>query len=277
MQNNKRFFSEIKSLFIQSYRGQPLYNFLTGIYDIFSLISWSNDSASAKSIKKIRKLKNKYLGKRCFIIGNGPSLNRTDLSLLKSEYTFGLNRIYLLFDKIGFHTNFLVTVNDLVIQQSAPDIEKVKALKFISWKGRKFIKADDDTIFIRSLARQEFSKDIENGLWEGTTVTYVAMQIAYYLGFRKVVLVGVDHRFKSGGSPHQEILSKGKDRNHFSTDYFGKGYKWHYPDLKTAEFAYKMAKEHFENDGREIVDATIGGKLRVFEKVGYKSLFKSKE
>lgn len=277
MQNSERLINITKSRFIQSYRGQPLYNFLTGIYDIFSLISWGNSPASTKSIRKIRKLKNKYIDKRCFIIGNGPSLKKTDLSLLKSEYTFGLNRIYLLFDKIGFSTNFLVVVNNLVIGQSAKEIDKVSAIKFISWKGRKYVKMDKNTLFIRSLAKQGFSKNIEGGVWEGTTVTYVAMQIAYYLGFEKVILVGVDHRFKSGGSPHQEILSRGKDRNHFSTDYFGKGYKWHYPDLKTAEFAYKMAKEHFENDGREIVDATIGGKLRVFEKVRYKSLFKNKD
>ncbi len=38
---------------------------------------------------------NIHHGQRCFIIGNGPSLQRTDLTKLKDEFTFGMNRIYL--------------------------------------------------------------------------------------------------------------------------------------------------------------------------------------
>ena len=34
----------------------------------------------------------------CFIIGNGPSLNKMDLGLLNDYYTFGLNKIYMLFE-----------------------------------------------------------------------------------------------------------------------------------------------------------------------------------
>jgi hypothetical protein len=269
----KKIISIKKSEFIQNYRGQPIYNLLTGIYDLFSSVSWRNSAEANKSVRRIKNLKNKYLGKRCFIIGNGPSLNKTDLSLLKSEYTFGLNRIYLLFDKLGFNTNFLVAVNKLVIEQCAADIKKVNAIKFFSWKGKKFVKLDKNTIFIRSLARQLFSTNPENGLWEGTTVTYVALQIAYYLGFKKVIFVGVDHQFQSKGFPHEEILSQGDDKNHFSPDYFGEGLKWNFPDLKTAEYAYKIAKINYEKDGREIVDATIGGKLKIFRKVNYQKLF----
>jgi hypothetical protein len=50
-----------------------------------------------ESIRRLQSLKNVHNGRRAFIIGNGPSLKQTDLSRLKNEFTFGLNRIYLLF------------------------------------------------------------------------------------------------------------------------------------------------------------------------------------
>ena len=61
-------------------------------------------------------------GKRCFIIGNGSSLRQIDLTLLKNEFTFGMNRIYLMFPELGFSTTYFLTVNSLVIEQCAEDI-----------------------------------------------------------------------------------------------------------------------------------------------------------
>jgi hypothetical protein len=54
---------------------------------------------------------------------------------------------------------------------------------------------------------------------------------------------------------------------------FGKGFRWQLPDLETSEIAYGMARSAFEADGRKVVDATVGGKLTVFPKVDYNSLF----
>ena len=44
-------------------------------------------------------------------------------------------------------------------------------------------------------------------------------------------------------------------------------------DLDTSEVGYIMAREAYRKAGREIVDATVGGKLTVFPKVDYNSLF----
>ena len=44
------------------------------------------------------------------------------------------------------------------------------------------------------------------------------------------------------------------------------------PDLDTSEIAYHMAKEAYQKDGREILDATVGGKLTVFPKVDYDAI-----
>jgi hypothetical protein len=68
-------------------------------------------------------------------------------------------------------------------------------------------------------------------------------------------------------------VSSGEDRNHFSPNYFGKGFRWQLPDLETSEWAYRLADQAYLSAGRQVFDATIGGKLQVFPKVDYASLF----
>jgi hypothetical protein len=102
----------------------------------------------------------------------------------------------------------------------------------------------------------------------------VALQLAYHLGFSTVILVGVDHSFVTQGKPNTTVQSEGDDPNHFSSAYFGKGFRWQLPDLETSELAYRMARQAYERAGRQVLDATIGGKLTVFPKVEYTSLFR---
>lgn len=225
------------------------------------------------SIRRIAAMKGKHEGERCFIIGNGPSIKSTDLSLLKDEVTFGLNRIYLLFDQMGFATTYFVAVNNLVIEQSAQDIISLPCPKFISWHARDLIGFTADMMFLHSRGGPAFYTDITKGIWEGATVTYVAMQIAHYLGFQKVILIGVDHSFATQGKPHTTVVSQGDDPDHFDSQYFGKGFRWQLPDLETSELAYRIAKYQFECSNREIVDATVDGKLQVFRKTDYLTLF----
>ena len=235
-----------------------------------------SDKRYRASVKRIAVLKDKHQGERCFIIGNGPSLKNTDLSLLKDEVTFGMNRIYLLFDRLGFATTYYVAVNKLVIEQSTRDILSLSCPKFISWHVRHLIDFTADMMFLHTRGQPMFMfyTDITKGLWTGATVTYVAIQIAYYLGFQEVILIGVDHSFATQGKPHTAVVSQGDDPNHFDPQYFGKGFRWNLPDLECSELAYRIAKYQFESDGREIIDATVGGKLQVFRKVDYQTLFK---
>ena len=215
----------------------------------------------------VEQFKNRHAGRRCVIIGNGPSLKNTDLSLLRSEFTFGLNRIYLMFEELGFETTFHVVVNQLVVEQCADDFRKIEAPLFTTTPNRRFLDGAEETAYLNKLVGPRFSGDISRGIWEGATVTYVAMQVAYYMGFSEVVLVGVDHRFAVSGPAHQVVESAGPDASHFDPNYFGKGFKWQLPDLQTSEIAYDLARRHFEADGRSIVDATVGGALTVFPKL----------
>ncbi|MDK2979889.1 MAG: hypothetical protein PWQ55_236 [Chloroflexota bacterium] len=223
---------------------------------------------------RLRPLHNVYQGKRCFVIGNGPSLKNTDMSKLRDEYTFGMNRIYLMFPELGFETSFFVSINDLVIEQCAPDIQKLDIPKFIAWHAHQWLQPDDNMFFLHtSYTGPKFATDLTKRLWEGATVTYVALQVAYYLGFSEVILIGVDHSFATKGKPNTTIVSEGDDPNHFNPAYFGKGFRWQLPDLDTSEVGYAMARQAFEADGRRVLDATVGGRLTIFPKVEYDSLF----
>ena len=101
----------------------------------------------------------------------------------------------------------------------------------------------------------------------------MALQTAYYLGFSEVILIGVDHSFATKGKPNTTVVSEGDDPNHFNPAYFGKGFRWQLPDLDTSEVGYAMARHAYEADGRRVLDATVGGKLTIFPKVDYNSLF----
>lgn len=232
-----------------------------------------------ESLREIRKYKDAYAGKRCFVIGNGPSLRQTDLSLLENEYTFGLNRIYLIFSELGFTTSWLVSVNDLVVEQFAEDMRRLEIPKFISWRSRNCLRGDPRTVFLDTdfTGEENFSGNAEGRLFEGFTVTYVALQLAYYMGFQEVILVGVDHNFQTKGPANLAVVSEGDDPNHFAPNYFGKGAKWQLPDLEGSERAYRLAREAYQRAGRKIVDATVGGKLTVFPKVEYLSLFQVRQ
>ena len=230
---------------------------------------WMRDSR-----QKLQAYHDRYEGKRCFVIGNGPSLKNTDLSRLSGEYTFGMNRIYLMFPELGFPTSFLVCVNDLVIEQTVGDMQHLQIPRFLSWRSRKWLQPAPDLHFLHTTyTGPKFARNATERLWEGATVTYVCLQLAYYFGFSEVILIGVDHSFVTKGKPNTTVVSEGDDPNHFHPGYFGKGFRWQLPDLDTSEIAYSMARHAFEKDGRRIVDATIGGKLTVFPKVKYDDLF----
>ena len=226
------------------------------------------------SIHRLEEMKDIHKGERCFIIGNGPSLKNTDLTKIRNEYTFGMNRIYMMFPELGFSTTYFVSINDFVIEQTAEDIARLKIPKFLSWRSHQWVNSASDLFFLyTTYTGPKFEGNIKKRLWEGATVTYVALQIAYYMGFKQVILIGVDHSFATKGKANTTVISQGDDPNHFDPRYFGKGFRWQLPDLETSEIAYTMARHAFEKDKRTIIDATIGGKLQVFPKVQYDSLF----
>ena len=224
-------------------------------------------SGLAQTERILGPLRDAYIGKRVVLMGNGPSLGQTDWSLLKSEFTIGLNRIYLLRSEMGFYPSFHICVNALVIAQFATDILRIPSVKLIDWEAASKLEGThEDVACIPSVPTHRFRSDIRHGWHTGGTVTFPAMQLAYYLGFRQVILIGVDHRFAAKGPANQIVESQGADPDHFHPDYFGKGAMWQLPDLEESELSYTLAREAFRIDGREILDCTVGGALAVFPK-----------
>jgi hypothetical protein len=233
--------------------------------------------------RRLETYRDCYRGKRCFIIGNGPSLQQTDLNLLRDEYTFGLNRIYLLFPELGFQTSFLVSVNEYILDQFAQEFSNLSLPRFLTWRSRKWFARqavkDQDLLFIDSdfTGVENFFGDALGRLFEGFTVTYIALQLAFFMGFEQSILVGVDHNFATKGPANQVVVSTGNDPNHFTPGYFGKGVRWQLPDLDGSERAYRMALEAYAKESRQVLDATVGGKLTVFPKVSFTELFSGKK
>lgn len=230
--------------------------------------------ARRDSIARLTALRDRHRGERCFILGNGPSLKRTDLSKLRNETTFGLNRIYLAFPEMGFETSYYLCVNDLVVEQTSADIQRLTMPRFVTTRALKYLSPEEDLYFLyATYTGAKFQKDIRFRMWEGATVTYMALQTAYYLGFSEAILIGVDHSFAMQGKPNETVVSQGDDPNHFNPGYFGKGFRWQLPDLETSEKAYALANETYRAAGRRVIDATVGGKLTIFPKTDYESLF----
>lgn len=221
--------------------------------------------------KKLTKFHNKHLGETCLIIGNGPSINKMDLNKIQPNIKiFGMNKIYLKnpMPKI----DYLVCVNKLVIKQSLEAFKKINATKFISISGLYKIFQNNYYHLPDIFKGPPFSLEIDKSINQGGTVTYVTIQLAVYMGFSKIYLIGVDHNFKQNGKPNTVQLLDGDDNNHFHPEYF-KGQKWQLADLEKSEKHYKIAKEHCDRNNVEIIDCTIDGKLNIFLKENFKILY----
>ncbi|HRQ31767.1 MAG TPA: DUF115 domain-containing protein [Anaerolineales bacterium] len=260
----------------------PLWQFTRNTYDglrrIPELPSAYFHAWRRESIRRLAALKDVHKGKRAFIIGNGPSLKQTDTSKLKNEITFGMNRIYLAFPEWGFTTSYLCVTNDLVVEQFVEDISVLSIPKFIAWRSyrhfnNQLLLTQLPTFVYTTYTGPKFSTDVRGRVWEGATVTNLALQLAFHMGIKKAILIGVDHNFADKGEANKTVVSQGDDANHFMPNYFGKGVKWQLPDLDTSEIGYALARDAFRKAGREVVDATVGGKLKIFPKVEYDSLF----
>jgi hypothetical protein len=231
---------------------------------------------------QLKKFKNIHEGEDCFIIGNGPSLNKTNLSLLNDYYIFGLNKINMIFDRHPLNLSYHVAINQLVIEQINESLKKnvYKCPSFLSYQNSKHLTYDKNQIFkLDTSGSWTFHESIEDTIHEGYTVTFVAMQIAFYMGFKNVFLVGVDHNYKQTGNPNELQKLNGDDINHFDPNYF-KGMQWHLADLLGNEASYALAKHKFYNRERNIYDATVDGKLTIFEKISFEeslSLAKKKK
>lgn len=230
--------------------------------------------------RRIRSFHNSAAGRRVFVIGNGPSLSETDLRPLKDEITIGTNSIFLNRDNMGYDVTHYVVEDYLVAEDRTDEILAMKGPT--KWFGNYLkyaIPNAPDTLWMNvSVDYREFrewpkfGRDLGRLGFVGGTVTYLCIQLAYFLGASEVILVGVDHSYVVPDDEPLEgntLTSTREDVNHFHSDYFGPGKRWHLPRVDRMELSYVRARKVFDADGRKIVNATKGGALEVFERVDY--------
>lgn len=244
-----------------------------------------------EDIAKLRAAKDRYKGERIFVIGNGPSLNKTPLELLKSEYTFGVNRIYLLFDKIEWKPNFYTALDWRVAADCSEEINALSEMQlYFPQRFRGLLREGEDVNWYwhnsSSVPEEQlFSPDISRGIRGAGSVIGSAIQIAFHLGFDPIYLIGCDlsyevpktvvqsgpDKFGTGTKLYLESTVD-DDPNHFDSSYFGRGRLWHDPNVPRMIEGHRQCRDGIESRGRRIYNATIGGDLEVYERAEFSTL-----
>lgn len=231
--------------------------------------------------------KDLHKGERCFIIATGPSLNDLDLSHLKGEVTFGVNGTYML-DNVDL--TYFVYVSNWWHKQHVEGIRSVRCKRrFLPRDYQELLASETPTSWylryapkynssygLRMPVPRGFSYHPANYLHAGGTVVFVCLQLAYYMGFSEVVIIGLDHsyskndeKFKKGPGYLQMESGAG---THFTKNYVQSGTKAHI-DLQAMELGYSIAHDVFGQDGRQVINASAKTQLDVFPRVKFDSLF----
>lgn len=219
---------------------------------------------------KLIKFKDIHKGQRCFVIGNGPSLRYEDLECLHAnhEICFGANRIYLAYEYTNWRPDYYVAVDYMIVRNDKKKILNLEGTKFIrhfynfsgQWNSKEIYE-------FRGLVCQpdspQISLDICEGICMGNTVVYDAIQIALYMGFREIYLLGVDMttgiRYEDNGSHFYKSPNPNEN--------LGKG------TTPQARMCLGYAGKMIESLGGILRNATRGGELEEVKRVDFDSLF----
>lgn len=205
------------------------------------------------------------------LVGNGPSLNRSDLSLLDGQDIY-LSNYAIRHPKLGPQARGLAVTNHLVAAQEPyifhPEVRPAPQWRvYPVWLGH-ILPDSAHTIWLNALGGEMFfSRQPEKTVAWHATVSYFWLQILFGLGYRKVVMIGFDHSYTqpSGLSEGTVLHQEGADPNHFDASYFS-GKKWQSADVDHMARGYALAQQHYAADGREIVNCTEGGALNIFRR-----------
>lgn len=257
-------------------------------YDNNQIINDILDGFLGKSDERIRGFHNLYKGQRCFIIGNGPSLTSSDLEKLKNEKTFGCNSIFKIFKSTTWRPNFYYFFDSGMVNYFSLHKDDLNLLlrecdNVFTGYITSFELNSSKIFPLRIISRKasSFSEDCAKECYGGGSVAYVMLQCACYFGFKEIYLLGMDFSFscekhndgsviKNEGvcnhNPLLEIPSINESvRKEFGVPYFF--------EIDEALKAYETASEYAVSHGIKIYNATRGGKLEVFPRVNFDSLF----
>ncbi|MET3655505.1 6-hydroxymethylpterin diphosphokinase MptE-like protein [Sporosarcina psychrophila] len=231
-----------------------------------------------KSYRPLKSIHNIHKGKRCFIIATGPSLSLSDVEKLENEYTISMNSMCLALDKTNWRPTYY-GIQDENVYEKIESVLKSANLPnvLISDNIAKRFSINSSWIqyplniayhsYEQGYEQRYFAKFSDNcyrAVYDGYSVTYSLIQLAVYMGFNEIYLLGADTNY-----------SKDKTKQHFvESGHFD-------PLYKTAGermiIAYKVAKEYADSHGINIYNATRGGMLEVFPRVDLDEVLGLKE
>lgn len=224
----------------------------------------------------ILKYKNIHKGKRCFIVATGPSLTVEDLELLyeHDEICISMNRIFNIFDKTEWRPDYYVVGDKIMIEDMADDIARLDLPnKFVStvpkvyWDNPNSKNSIPYRMLLRGFKEKQplFSQYAQKGMYQGTTVTYICMQLAVYMGFSEIYLLGVDFNYSNNiydPKNHFEGCDTSENKIRLNPVY---------PEI--TRLAYESCRDYCKKHNVQMYNATRGGKLEVFERKCFDSLF----
>ncbi len=179
-----------------------------------------------KEIAKIKSYHNIHAGERCFIVGSGPSLTSEDLELIKNEYSFSVNTCYRAYENTDWRADYYLCVDDNAVGYIKEALEYKNTFKgmFCSvlaedlYEDNNFVHLPvngecvfnlgtiQNKLFPKLFPEARFSEDITQTIYCGKTVVYPCIELAAYMGFKEIYLLGVDCNY-SAGATHTKMMS----------------------------------------------------------------------
>ncbi|BCC32333.1 TPA: 6-hydroxymethylpterin diphosphokinase MptE-like protein [Bacillus cereus] len=223
---------------------------------------------SEYNYEKLKGFKDKHKGERCFIVATGPSLKLEDLEMLKNESTFSMNSIVLSYEDTSWRPTYY-GIQDLRAYEKLKEAISNANMPYtfcgISTKKLSPPILGDFIAYPLNLLDHngtklkhftKFSDDAFSVIYDGFTITYSLMQLAVYMGFKEIYLLGVDCNYTEKGKNYL--------KDYITQTDFNAGY--------LMAQSYKVAQEYAEKNGVKIYNASRGGKLEVFERVNFDEL-----
>ena len=228
----------------------------------------------------IQAIKDIHKGERCFIVGTGPSLNKTNLSLLENETVIGMNTLFNAFDKYNFQCKYYAVSDKAnAWMHFYKDILSLNTTLFIGGDaGAEYLdnkKTYDDIkkcktipVRLKRTVRRGWNTDLVKGCPScHSTCSAMCLPIAYYLGFSKVYLLGIDCDYRKQHHFDNVVYGPARGKKINKTE--------RCPELWGEVFReYEIINKKYKRDGRTIINCTVGGRLEVFPRMKLEDIMK---
>lgn len=245
-----------------------------------------------ESERKLRSFRNKYKGQSAVVIGTGPSLRVQDLERLSGFITFGCNKVFLAFQETDWRPDFYTICDSVNAENfggmiSTQDFANSTIIH--AALVRKYMPVGNGDIFyeysrpitdILDKRKVNLNRGVSHlGIFShGYSVNIDQIQLAYYMGFKKVYLIGVDFNYSLGDLTEEKsesgrvVVSNG-EQNHFHKDYHKIKGTYTVPKLDEQRLAYKILLDSFRKEGRHLINASRSSKLDVIPFENFEDIF----